>query len=124
MHRNQTKHGRHHEYLLPHVSEHEFQQYLLGDEMPESYKMAFADEAEFNDINRINRHDSLYYAKIESIDKLSSYDDLPKDLRELLDLKLIKSQCEAFHRQMKDIAHGLESKDDGQRTNATDSLSR
>lgn len=86
--------------------------------------MAFADEAEFNDINRIKRHDSLYYAKIVSIDKISSYDDLPKDIGELLDLNLIKSQCDAFHRQMKDIAHGLESRDDVQRKNATETLSR
>lgn len=114
----------HHEYRMPALSDHEFNRFVQADEFPASYSMAFQNEQEFNDINQINHHDRLHFAKQLSLLTNIRATDLPREIKPVLELKPILEKCGAWHRQMKDIAHGLESQLEETRTNATQSLSR
>lgn len=114
----------HHEYKMPPVSEHEFNTYLTADEIPSSFKMAYENPEEFDDINAINQRDMLHYIKSARVQSISSVEDLPEQYRSLLQLKPIIERCEEYHRHMKEIVHGLESTNESQRQNATENLSR
>lgn len=121
---NQSRTAMHHEYRMTPVSEHEFNQFLSADEIPESFRMAYENAEEFDDINEINRKDQLNFVKSMSVKHIAGAEDLPLEIQPLLELKPIIERCEEFHRNMKDIVHGLESKVETRRQNATESLSR
>lgn len=114
----------HHEYRMPTLSEHEFNQFVQADEFPASYSIAFQNEDEFNDINQINQNDRLHYAKPLSVLTNVRANDLPSEIKPVLELKPILEKCGAWHRHMKEIAHGLESQLEETRNNASQSLSR
>lgn len=117
-------HAMHHEYKMAPVSEHEFNRYLNADELPESFKMAYASVDEFNDINEINQRDLLHFVKSMTVQSIKNREDLPAEIRPLLALKSTIERCEEYHRNMKEIVHGLESNVETRRQNATESLSR
>lgn len=124
--RGNQSHGQqqHHEYKMSPVSEHEFNQYLNSDQLPASFTMAFSDVDEFNDIDEINQRDLLNFVKSMTVKTLSGPEDLPEEIKPLLQLKPIIERCENYHRSMKDIVHGLQSHEETRRQNATESLSR
>lgn len=122
---NQSNAEYHHEYKMTPVSEHEFNQFLSADELPASFKLAFETPEEFNDINDINQRDMLHFVKTMQVKALQGVEDLPDEIKPLMnDLKPIIERCEAYHRNMKEIVHGLESQEESERLNATESLSR
>lgn len=79
-----------------------------------------AREDEFGDID-LKRNEKL---SLLSYDRISRPEDLPSEVRELVQLKTAVDRCEAWHKHMKEIVHGLESTNDERRENATQSLSR
>lgn len=120
---NQSQ-SMHHEYRMAPVSEHDFNQYVDANELPESFRMAYETTDEFNDINEINRKDQLNFVKSLMVKHIAGVEDLPAEIKPLIELKPIIERCEEFHRSMKEIVHGLESNNVVKRQNATESLSR
>lgn len=112
----------HHNYQMLPTSDHEFNQFLDSGKLPADW--AFENEAEFNDILDINQRDQFYFAKPTKVQRISGVSDLPEELRQLADLKNIADKCDQWHRNMKQIAHGLVSQEEEHRQNATVSLSR
>lgn len=124
--RNSThpSHLHHHQYKLPHLTEHEFNDFLETENLPFSYQMSFDNQEEFDNVNRIIRRDQVYFSRSVNYEKIEDYTDLPNELVDLLNFKSIRSQCDEIHQRMKDIAHGLNSANDKHRQNATESLDR
>lgn len=126
--RGNQSHGQqqqqHHEYKMGPVSEHEFTRFLNSDELPASFTQAFSDVDEFNDIDAINQRDVLHFVKSMTVKALSGPEDLPEEIKPLLQVKTIIERCEDYHRSMKEIVHGLQSHEETRRQNATESLSR
>lgn len=119
------KRGQHHEYKMTPISEHEFTQFLDSDDtLPASFRAAYETMDEFNDIDAINQRDLLRFVKSVAVQEISRKEDLPLEIQPLLELRPVIEKCEAYHRQMREIAHGLESDDELSRQNATEHLSR
>uniref|UniRef100_A0A1L8DPY4 phospholipase A2 n=2 Tax=Nyssomyia neivai TaxID=330878 RepID=A0A1L8DPY4_9DIPT len=121
---NFTNHFTNHQYTLPHVTQHEFREFLDNDAIPPSYQMAFEDMEDFENLNDVARKTERYGMRNFTFIELRDQQDVPVDLLPLLDIEDIKEQCTVRHQEMKQIVGGLDSDDEDIKRNATENLSR
>ncbi|XP_055692048.1 uncharacterized protein LOC129795052 isoform X1 [Lutzomyia longipalpis] len=114
----------HHQYTMPHVTKHEFREFLDNDAIPPSYQMAFEDAEDFENFNDAARKSERYGMRNFTFIELKTQQDIPLDLLPLLNIKDIKEQCTARHRELKRIVGGLDSDDEDIKRNATEHLNR
>lgn len=98
------------------VSDHDFREYLdNGVATPEMEDLQYSVQ-EF-------QQDAFGLRNLTFI-RLESDEDVPEDLREQLNYRRLKHQCDQRHAQMRDLAHGLESSDPQEKQSAGESLQR
>ncbi|XP_055707000.1 uncharacterized protein LOC129804039 isoform X2 [Phlebotomus papatasi] len=116
--------SNHHQYTMPEVTKHEFREFLDNDAIPPSYKMAFEDTEDFENLNEVTRQTERYGMRNFTFVELRQKQDIPEDLLPLLDIKSIKEQCNLRHQELQKIVGGLDSDDEDIRRNATEHLNR
>lgn len=101
------------------VSDHDFREYLdNGVATPEMEDLQYSVQ-EFQE----GQQDAFGLRNLTFI-RLESDGDVPEDLREQLNYRRLKHQCDQRHAQMRDLAHGLESSDPQEKQSAGESLQR
>lgn len=101
------------------VSDHDFREYLdNGVATPEMEDLQYSVQ-EFQE----GQQDAFGLRNLTFI-RLESDGDVPEDLREQLNYRRLKHQCDQRHTQMRDLAHGLESSDPQEKQSAGESLQR
>lgn len=101
------------------VSDHDFREYLdNGVATPEMEDLQYSVQ-EFQE----GQQDAFGLRNLTFI-RLESDGDVPEDLREQLNYRRLKHQCDQRHAQMRDLAHGLESSDPQEKQSAGESLTR
>lgn len=106
---------------VPHslVSDHDFREFLdNGVATPEMEDLQYSVQA-FQD----GQQDAFGLRNLTFI-RLESDGDVPEDLREQLNYRRLKHQCDQRHAQMRDLAHGLQSSDPQEQQTAGESLQR
>lgn len=101
------------------VSDHDFREYLdNGVATPEMEDLQYSVQ-EFQE----GQQDAFGLRNLTFI-RLESDGDVPEDLREQLNYRRLKHQCDQRHAQMRDLAHELESSDPQEKQSAGESLQR
>lgn len=106
------------------VSEHDFREYLdNGVATPEMQDLQYSVQ-EFQDGQSAAWQQDAFGLRNLTYVRLESDGDVPEDLREQLNYRRLKHQCDQRHAQMRDLAHGLESSDPQEQQTAGETLQR
>ncbi|XP_038110670.1 uncharacterized protein LOC6043500 isoform X1 [Culex quinquefasciatus] len=106
------------------VSEHDFREYLdNGVATPEMEDLQYSVQ-EFQDGQSAAWQQDAFGLRNLTYVRLESDGDVPEDLREQLNYRRLKHQCDQRHAQMRDLAHGLESSDPQEQQTAGETLQR
>lgn len=102
------------------VSDHDFREYLdNGVATPEMEDLQYS----VQEFQQEGVQDAFGLRNLTFI-RLESDGDVPEDLREQLNYRRLKHQCDQRHAQMRDLAHGLQSSDPEEQQSAGESLQR
>lgn len=106
------------------VSDHDFREYLdNGVATSEMEDLQFSVQ-EFQDGQSSAWQKDAFGLRNLTFVRLESDGDVPEDLREQLNYRRLKHQCDQRHSQMRDLAHGLQSSDPQEQQTAGESLQR
>lgn len=106
------------------VSDHDFREYLdNGVATSEMEDLQFSVQ-EFQDGQSSAWQKDAFGLRNLTFVRLESDGDVPEDLREQLNYRRLKHQCDQRHSQMRDLAHGLQSNDPQEQQTAGESLQR
>uniref|UniRef100_A0A1Q3FYC2 phospholipase A2 n=2 Tax=Culex tarsalis TaxID=7177 RepID=A0A1Q3FYC2_CULTA len=106
------------------VSNHDFREYLdNGVATPEMEDLQYSVQ-EFQDGQSAAWQQDAFGLRNLTYIRLESDGDVPEDLREQLNYRRLKHQCDQRHAQMRDLAHGLESSDPQEQQTAGETLQR
>lgn len=101
------------------VSDHDFREYLdNGVATPEMEDLQYSVQE-----SAAWPQDAFGLRNLTYI-RLESDGDVPEDLREQLNYRRLKHQCDQRHLQMRDLAHGLQSSDPQEQQTAGETLQR
>lgn len=99
------------------VSDHDFREYLDN-----GVATAEMEDLQYS-VQAFQQQDAFGLRNLTFI-RLESDGDVPEDLREQLNYRRLKHQCDQRHAQMRDLAHGLQSSDPQEQQSAGESLQR
>lgn len=106
------------------VSDHDFREYLdNGVATPEMEDLQYSVQ-EFQDGQSAAWPQDAFGLRNLTYIRLESDGDVPEDLREQLNYRRLKHQCDQRHLQMRDLAHGLQSSDPQEQQTAGETLQR
>lgn len=106
------------------VSDHDFREYLdNGVATPEMEDLQYSVQEFQNGQLAAWPQDAFGLRNLTYI-RLESDGDVPEDLREQLNYRRLKHQCDQRHLQMRDLAHGLQSSDPQEQQTAGETLQR
>lgn len=106
------------------VSDHDFREYLdNGVATPEMEDLRYSVQEFQNGQLAAWPQDAFGLRNLTYI-RLESDGDVPEDLREQLNYRRLKHQCDQRHLQMRDLAHGLQSSDPQEQQTAGETLQR
>lgn len=106
------------------VSDHDFREFLDNGVVTSEMEDLQYSVQEFADGQSFAADGDAFGLRNLTYIRITSEDQIPKDLHKQLDYRRLKHQCDQRHVQMRDLAHGLQSSDPQEQQTAGETLQR
>lgn len=106
------------------VSDHDFREFLDNGVVTSEMEDLQYNVQEFADGQSFAADGDAFGLRNLTYIRITSEDQIPKDLHKQLDYRRLKHQCDQRHVQMRDLAHGLQSSDPQEQQTAGETLQR